>query len=274
VSAVTPLPDEPPDLGVGPPASWPALAGGAVSLLGLLLLGCGLLLALAAAEGQQAPLDLWLLLLVAGPAVSIGGLALRRFGQRVTARAEAGAERRFRDRPAAPAAPTGRPAAAWRRRLPVLAVVLLAVAALLGWRFWPSSRVEEGGSPLDDLPHVASLEGDAGGRPERVVVHLRDWHLVPRDAFDKDVKAAVGRDLSKEELDRLYAEHLDAVESVQKQLDAVIRQLAARRHELPVYVEGLTDDGVNVYRLKATAWLTWAPARSPRPAAPSTRRRS
>src|SRR5262249_14158975 len=62
-----------------------------------------------------------------------------------------------------------------------------------------------------------------------------------------------GRDLSKAELDRLYAEHLDAVEKVQTQLDAILRRLAARHKGLPVYVEGLTDDGVNVYRLKATA---------------------
>jgi hypothetical protein len=106
---------------------------------------------------------------------------------------------------------------------------------------------------LDDLPHLASVEGDLKGWPERVVVHLRDWHLVPRDAFDKDVKAAAGRDLSKDELDRLYAEHLDAVESVQKQLDAILRRLAASHRGLPVYVEGLTDDGVNVFKLKATA---------------------
>src|SRR5262249_11979615 len=61
------------------------------------------------------------------------------------------------------------------------------------------------------------------------------------------------RELNKGELDRLYAEHLDAVEAVQKQLDAILRQLAARRRGLPVYVEGLTDEGVNVFKLKATA---------------------
>src|SRR5262249_58044640 len=95
---------------------------------------------------------------------------------------------------------------------------------------------------FDGLSHVASVEGDTKGRPERVVIHLRDWHLVPRDAFDKDVKAAASRDLSKAELDRLFAEHLDGVESVQKQLGAILRQLAAPRRGLPVYAQGLPGD--------------------------------
>ena len=141
--------------------------------------------------------------------------------------------------------------------VPLLSVLLLAFAALFARRLWSPRQHPPADDDLarllDGLPHVASVEGDAKGRPERVVVHLRDWHLVPRDAFDKDVKAAASRDLSKAELDRLFAEHLDGVESVQKQLGAVLRQLAARRRGLPVYVEGLTGDGVEVFELKATA---------------------
>src|SRR5262249_55166126 len=125
------------------------------------------------------------------------------------------------------------------------------------WRLWSPRRHPPASDDLarllDDLPHVASVEGDTKGRPERVVVHLRDWHLVPRELFDKDVRAEAGRDLSKAEVDRLYAEQFGYVESVQKQLDAILRRLAARHRGLPVYVEGLTDDGVNVFTLKATA---------------------
>src|SRR5262249_34245743 len=95
--------------------------------------------------------------------------------------------------------------------------------------------------------------GRRRGEEERTVIHLRDWHLMPRELFDQDVKSEAGRDLSKEELDRLYADHLDAVGSVQRQLDAVLRELTARHPDLPVYVEGLTDGGGEVYRLKATA---------------------
>src|SRR5262249_6788450 len=92
------------------------------------------------------------------------------------------------------------------------------------WRLWSPRRSPPADDDLarllDGLPHVASVEGDVTGRPERVVVHLRDRHLLPRDAFDKDVKAAAGRELNGAELERLYAEHLDAVEAVQTQLDA------------------------------------------------------
>src|SRR5262249_56080107 len=133
-----------------------------------------------------------------------------------------------------------RPAGPRRVRgwLPLLPVVLLSAVALFAWRLWSPRQHppadDDLSDLLDDLPHVASVEGEAKGRPKRVVVHLRDWHLVPRDAFDKDVKAAAGRELSKAELDRLYAEHQGAVEAVQKQLDAVIRKLAARHRGLPV----------------------------------------
>jgi hypothetical protein len=140
-----------------------------------------------------------------------------------------------------------------RRPLTLLALVLLATAGLLAWRFRPSRPAAEEPSPLDGLPDVAEVEGDVTGRPERLVVHLRDRHLVPRDLFDRDVSAQARRDLSKEELDRLYARHLDDVEAVQKQLEAVLRELARRKPGLPVYVEGLTDGGVKVFTLKATA---------------------
>src|SRR4051812_37998624 len=110
-----------------------------------------------------------------------------------------------------------------RRSAFLLTTALLGVAALLAWRFG-ARPAADGGSPLDDLPHVAVVEGDAEGRPERLVIHLRDWHLVPHDPFEKDVAAQARRELSREELDRLYAEHLDEVEAVQKQLEAILRE--------------------------------------------------
>src|SRR4051794_17758955 len=85
------------------------------------------------------------------------------------------------------------------------------LAAVIAWQFWPRTPRPGADASLDGLQHVASVEGEAGGCPERLVVHLRDWHLVPREPFDKDVRAEAGRELSKGELDRLYAEHLDAV---------------------------------------------------------------
>jgi hypothetical protein len=82
-----------------------------------------------------------------------------------------------------------------RRWLPLLTVLLLAAVALFAWRLYSPRRQpppDDLAGLLDDLPHVASVEGDVKGEPDRVV-HLRDWHLVPRDAFVKDVKAGAKR---------------------------------------------------------------------------------
>ena len=71
-----------------------------------------------------------------------------------------------------------------RRWLPLLTVLLLAATALFAWRLWSPRQHPPADDDLadliDNLPHVATVEGDVKGRPERVVVHLRDWHLVPR----------------------------------------------------------------------------------------------
>ena len=58
-----------------------------------------------------------------------------------------------------------------RRWLPLLTVLLLAFAALFAWRLY-SPRQHPPASDdlarlLDDLPHVATVEGDVKGRPER-----------------------------------------------------------------------------------------------------------
>src|SRR5262249_25650458 len=149
------------------------------------------------------------------PAPGEGGLALRAAEGAAQARPASLTSATFsRCRSVRPphAAPPEAPP--MRRWLPLLTVVLLSAVALFAGRLCsprqPPPADDDLSDLLDDLPHVASVEGEAKGRSERVVVHLRDWHLVPRDAFDKDVKAAAGRDLNRAELDRLYAEHLDA----------------------------------------------------------------
>lgn len=57
------------------------------------------------------------------------------------------------------------------------------------------------------------------------IVHLQDWHFVPKDLYAIDMKNAHGRGLTDDEIDRLYQEHLLEVELVQVEQMAVLRCL-------------------------------------------------
>lgn len=140
-----------------------------------------------------------------------------------------------------------------RRSLSMLLFALLAIAALLAWRHWPRPKPADNDPLLAGLPQVASIEGDAKGDGS-LVVHLLDRHLMPRDLFERDARAAAAGDVSKQELDSLYAAHVAGVEAAQQQQEAVLRELAARIGVVvPVYVEGLTDARmVNNFRVRAT----------------------
>src|SRR4051812_24362946 len=71
------------------------------------------------------------------------------------------------------------------------------------------------------------------------IVHIRDWHFVPRDLLKIDLEHAKGRKLSDAEMDKVFAEHLDEVEKVQREQDAVLRYLARKGHRR-VLIERLT----------------------------------
>jgi len=141
-----------------------------------------------------------------------------------------------------------------RRSLLILAAALLGAALLFALRHRPARRpAAEYPLSLYGLPGVASVEGEPAPDSGRTVLHLRDWHLAPHDLFVKDVKAQAGRELTADEVDRAYADLLDAVEAIHMEIEAVLRDLCRRYGRLPVYFEGLTDYGVNVFKLKATA---------------------
>ena len=96
--------------------------------------------------------------------------------------------------------------------------VLLAAAAFGVWAWYsPPARPQ---IPLHGWlaaqPEVAEVEHvTVGPEPRPVVVHVRDWHLLPRELFAADVRSASKRALTDAEVEQLYREHLDAVERVQ-----------------------------------------------------------
>lgn len=80
----------------------------------------------------------------------------------------------------------------------------------------------------------------------RKVIHVCDWHHLPKDVFAADLQLTA--DYIADELDRHYEQHLADVEAVQaeqiEQLRALIRQHGLKRP----WVEGLTEDDMPAFR--------------------------
>ena len=82
------------------------------------------------------------------------------------------------------------------------------------------TRIDDLDSPVVDLlrglPGVVQVEvGVAAKKPTSRIIHLRDWHYVPKDLYALDMKEAHGRELTADEIDRLHRELLLEVELVQ-----------------------------------------------------------
>jgi hypothetical protein len=123
---------------------------------------------------------------------------------------------------------------------------------------------------LRGLPGVVAVEAlVVAERPTHRIIHLRDWHLVPKDLYAADLRSATGRPLSDADIDALHAELLLEVELVQLEQAALLRCLARRHGLRRVLIEGLTPDGVEALTARVDAVRGMlAPAR----AAPSARR--
>jgi hypothetical protein len=69
------------------------------------------------------------------------------------------------------------------------------------------------------------------------IVHIRDWHYVPKEAF------AIDTDLKGEELDRAYEQHLRTVEGVQKAQKRLLKGIKE------VYVEGICERDMPIFAI-------------------------
>lgn len=117
------------------------------------------------------------------------------------------------------------------------------------------------GTPADALRHLPGV-GEveilvAAPRPTRRIVHVRDWHFVPRDLYALDLRQAAGRQLDDREIDDRFRELLREVDAVQQDQEQILTALATRDGQRRVLAEGLTPEGVKNYRdvlsvLKAT----------------------
>jgi hypothetical protein len=99
-----------------------------------------------------------------------------------------------------------------------------AAAAYLPTVAWRTGDPAVPADLLRQLPGVANVEVlvfDPRTKPGRLLVHVRDWHYVPRQSFALDVGQA-GK-LVDAEVEGLYREHLLQVELVQ--IEQLLRQL-------------------------------------------------
>ena len=103
---------------------------------------------------------------------------------------------------------------------------------------------------LQNLPGVEAVKLPVEAqRPTQRIVQIADWHFVPRDAFAIDIREQAGEAIDDDELDRLYAEHLDEVRRVQVQQRRLLRELIRRHGVERVFCEGLTDSDMPVYEI-------------------------
>jgi len=93
---------------------------------------------------------------------------------------------------------------------------------------------------LRQLPGVVDVVGVAAQKPTHRIVHLRDWHFVPKELYAIDLTNASGRDLTGEEIDRRHQEHLLEVEAVQIEQMALLRCLIHHHGLKRIFCEGLT----------------------------------
>ncbi|HLW65885.1 MAG TPA: hypothetical protein VKS79_11235 [Gemmataceae bacterium] len=75
--------------------------------------------------------------------------------------------------------------------------------------------------------------------PSRII-HLQDWHFVPKELLAIDLTDAYGRSLTPDEIDLLYEQHLLEVELVQLEQMAVLRCLIQHHGLKKLFSEGFS----------------------------------
>lgn len=102
---------------------------------------------------------------------------------------------------------------------------------------------------LRQLPGVAQVDVAVQAQnPAHRIVHLRDWHFVPRQLYTIDLKNAAGRALSDADINRLHQELLLEVEAVQLEQIALLRCLIKHHGLRRLYCEGLTKQDLPDYK--------------------------
>ncbi|MFH1920709.1 MAG: hypothetical protein ABIP48_12570 [Planctomycetota bacterium] len=90
-------------------------------------------------------------------------------------------------------------------------------------------------------------------RPTHRIVHLTDWHFLPKALFAADIWDVADQPVSGAEIDDLDEELLLEVELVQIEQKAILRCLIEHHGLSRVFCEGLTKEDMLFYKLKIAA---------------------
>lgn len=118
-----------------------------------------------------------------------------------------------------------------------------------------NARIDDLSAPAESifrgLPGVVHVELLVkSDKPTGRIIHLRDWHYVPKDLYALDMKQVHGRDLTEQELDQLHQELLLDAEIVQLEQMALLRCLIKHYGLKRVHSEGFSPNELDAYREK------------------------
>lgn len=116
-----------------------------------------------------------------------------------------------------------------------------------------NSDITELSAPADQilksLPGVDSVEVvPAKAERKRRVIHLLNWHFVPKEQFKADLNSQRDEPLTEDELDERYEQFRDDVEAVQIEQMNLLRVLIKKHGLQELYCEGLAVKEVGKYR--------------------------
>ncbi len=116
-----------------------------------------------------------------------------------------------------------------------------------------TGQLDDPTTPVVDLvrqlPGVVDVEVlVTASRPTRRIIHIRDWHFVPRDLYALDLRQAVGRKLADDEVEARHRELLLEVELVQLGQERLLQCLVKDHGLRRLLAEGLTPEGVPNYK--------------------------
>jgi hypothetical protein len=106
---------------------------------------------------------------------------------------------------------------------------------------------------LRKLPGVEKVETVGPKRAARII-HVLNWHFVPEELFALDVQHESGGKLSKDEVSKLYDQHLKDVDVLQREQMQLLRALIRDHGLKTVFVEGVTDTSILLFEARVAAF--------------------